>query len=130
MMKHIIAGRQKGLSLLEMIVALAILGVSLGMLYQATGGAARVVQISEKYAYAVTLAESLFAEYSVVPGAGMEQKGKTDSGYSWSVIAVPIPEDPNLSLPPLMEIQIRVAWGETITREFVLQSVVAGEVLQ
>lgn len=118
--------RQSGLSLLEMLVALAILGISLGALYQATGGASRIVQTSERYAYAVTLAESLLAEYAVVPEAGMELSGETDSGYRWHVLAVPLPDDNDPPLARLMDIQVSVGWGEDRQREFVLQSVVAG----
>lgn len=130
MMKHIIAGRQKGLSLLEMIVALAILGVSLGALYQAAGGASRIVQTSERYAYAVSIAESLLAEYAVVPYSGLDVSGETGGDYSWQVTAAPLPDDNDPPLALLMDIRVQVSWGEPRTRTFELRSVVAGVIPQ
>ena len=52
-------GRASGFSLLEMIVAMAILGLALGALYQAASGATRNVRSDEKYAYGVELARTL-----------------------------------------------------------------------
>ena len=53
--------RGKGFSLLEMVVAISILGLTLGALYQAVSGATRNVRTDEKYAYGVELARSLLA---------------------------------------------------------------------
>lgn len=126
MMKHIIAGRQKGLSLLEMIVALAILGVSLGALYQAAGGASRIVQTSERYAYAVSIAEALLAEHALVPDGGLDISGETGGDYTWHIVAVPLPDENDPPLARLMDIRIQVSWGEARSRTFELRSVVAG----
>ena len=53
------ARRCGGFSLLEMVVAIAILALALAALYQAAGGATRNVRSDEKYAYGVELARSL-----------------------------------------------------------------------
>ncbi|HAN69406.1 MAG TPA: general secretion pathway protein GspI, partial [Halieaceae bacterium] len=44
--------KEGGFSLIEMIVAIVILALSLGMLYQAAAGATRNVRIDERYSYA------------------------------------------------------------------------------
>ena len=60
---------------MEMVVAVAILGMTLGALYQATSGATRSVALDEKMAYAVELARSLRDAHAVVPYAGTKPTG-------------------------------------------------------
>lgn len=118
-----------GFSLLEMVVAVAILGMSLGALYQSVAGATRIVRIDEKYAYAVELARSLLAGKTVVPLTGMNERGETAGGFSWSVLAVPVvlPEASTLQEGQLQEITVSVSWTDgDKDRTVALQSVVAG----
>ena len=121
--------RTQGFSLLEMVVAVAILGLSLSVLYQSIGGATRIVRTDEKYAYAVELARSLLADNAVVPVAGYRNTGETSGGFQWSVDASPVelPEVSALEPGSLQYIDTRVSWtnGER-RREVVLTSVVAG----
>ena len=67
-----------GFSLLEMVVAISILALALGALYQAAGGATRNVRVDEKYAYGVELARSLLADNGSVPGLGVNATGETE----------------------------------------------------
>lgn len=119
-----------GFSLLEMLVAVAVLGLTLGALYQAVGGATRNVRIDEKYSYAIVLAESLLANYAVVPSVGLKENGETEGGFQWSVVAsgIPIAELPeSLKDGALQNIGVRVFWVDgSNTREFTLNSVVIG----
>ena len=67
--------RSGGFSLLEMLVAVTILGLALGALYQAASGATRNVRTAERYAYAVELASSLLANNAIVPASGLDTSG-------------------------------------------------------
>ena len=121
--------KSSGFSLLEMVVAVAILGFSLGALYQSVAGATRIVRIDEKYAYSVELARSLLAANAAVPLAGMNKSGETSGGFSWLVQASPIamPEGSALQGGLLQQIEVSVSWNDgDKTRVVALQSVVAG----
>lgn len=118
-----------GFSLLEMVVALAIMGISLSALYQAIGGATRTVTVDEKMAYAVELARSLVADHAVVSSGGVQKGGSTQSGFVWSVISQPVDFSDDSLFPEgmLQELEVAVRWpdGEK-ERLFKLNSVVAG----
>jgi general secretion pathway protein I len=112
-----------------MVVAVAILGMSLGALYQAAGGATRTVAVDEKTAYAVELARSLLANYAVVPLAGMSETG----GFAWEVVSEPAALAMDSPLPEglLQQISIVVSWRDGgRDRTVALQSVVAGREAQ
>ncbi|MDO3385245.1 prepilin-type N-terminal cleavage/methylation domain-containing protein [Gilvimarinus sp. SDUM040013] len=114
----------KGFSLLEMLVAVAILGISFGMLYQSAGGSVRSVAVGEDYAYAVTIAQSLLAENSLVPQGGVNTRSETADGYRWSVQTAPL-SDVNGDPLMLYRIDVEVQWGQgSGGRKFVLNSVV------
>lgn len=84
---------QRGFSLLEMLVAMAILGLALGALYQAASGATRNVRTAERYAYGVELARSLLANHAVVPRQGIDLEGETGGDYRWRVSSSARPLD-------------------------------------
>lgn len=119
--------RQKnnGFSLIEMVVAIAILGISLGMLYQAAGGATRSVKVSEDYAYAVSIAQSLLALHNTAPPDGVSLKDETADGYRWSVQTSELALAEDTDQPTVYAIEVTVQWGqERNPRSFVLSSVV------
>jgi len=119
-----------GFSLLEMVVAIAILGLALGALYQAAGGATRNVRTDERYAFATELAQSLLANHSRVPAQGVSERGETAGGFVWEVVTRPVEGGQNQqsrSTTSLHEIQVIVAWSEGLrSPEVVLNSVVEG----
>lgn len=118
----------KGFSLLEMLVAMAILALSLGALYQATSGATRNVRSAEKYAYGVELARSLIAEHTVVAAGGYTGQGETAGGFLWRVEARPASAGSG-SLAPgaVQDIAVVVSWTDgSKARQVVLNSVAAG----
>ena len=119
-------GRQGGFSLLEMVVAIAILALSLGALYQAVSGATRNVRSSEKYAYGVELARSLLADNALIATDGSNKRGETQGGFNWSVLSSPI-NLPNSTLPrgALHNLEVSVSWQDGLKRrQVVLHSVV------
>ena len=121
---------QRGYSLLELLVAISILGLSLGALLRSSTTATRNVAIDERYMYAVELSKSLLAQYSLVPAAGFSRAGETSGGFRWSVDAQPRPqrEPSRLAEGALQDIRVAVSWQEGAReRRVELASVVAGE---
>jgi general secretion pathway protein I len=115
-----------------MLVAIAILAVALGALYQAASGATRNVRADEKYAYAVELARSLLAMNVRVPVEGVSESGETAGGFMWRVQSRPIDlQRGPLASVSLHDIEVAVAWEDGMrSREVQLHSVVEGLVAQ
>ncbi len=120
--------RSAGFSLLEMVVAVAILALALGTLYQAASGATRNVRADEKYAYAVELARSLLASNARVPREGVSASGETAGGFNWQVSTRQVElERSALASASLHAIEVAVSWRDgSRSREVVLNSVVEG----
>ena len=124
-----VTGTQSGFSLLEMVVAVAILGMTLGVLYQAASGATRTLAVDEKMAYAVELARSLRDLYAVVPLEGASASGETAGGFNWQVstAAISLPDASPLNDGQLHSLFVEVSWEDgRRDRSFELESVVTG----
>ena len=65
-----------------MLVALVVLSLSLGVLYQAAMGATRNVRVATEYTGAVMLAESVLTEYSYVTDENLAMTGRSVAGLS------------------------------------------------
>jgi general secretion pathway protein I len=117
--------RATGFTLLEMLVALAIMGMSLGLLYRASGGAVRNVGTVEHLQRAILVAQSVRELHDSVPQQGWNEAGRS-AGYAWQVRSTPHDATtpgaaPAASLVRLHEIQILVTWDDAgRTREFEL----------
>lgn len=118
----------RGFSLLEMMVAISILALALGALYQSAAGATRNVRIDEKYAYGVELSRSLLAMHAQVPQDGFSSSGETAGGFAWRVESQPLDlQRTALASVKLQNIEVAVSWIDGgKRREVVLNSVVEG----
>lgn len=111
-----------GFSLIEMLVALVILSLSLGVLYQAAAGATRNLRVSAEYLEGTMLAESLLAEHITIPEEGFAEAGHF-ADFDWNISSWPAESDvelEELTLPleeyPLHFLQVQVSWGEVEKR--------------
>ena len=103
--------RNRGFSLLEVLVAFSILTLSLGVLFSLFSTGLRNTNIAREYSHAIALAESKLAEIGVVEPLEMGvQEGDFDDQYRWhiQVIAYPWNEEPAATLQPVVPYQVTV----------------------
>ncbi|KON80387.2 type II secretion system GspH family protein [Azoarcus sp. PA01] len=104
----------RGFSLLEVLVAFAIMAIALGALYQSLGGSVRATAMSGRHTRAVLTAESVLALYESVPGAGLYAEGGSEDGFAWRISSAPYPVMSHT--PPeweLHQVTVQVSWQES-----------------
>ncbi len=98
------ADRQRGFSLLEVLVAFAILSVSLGVLLQVFANGLRNAGISDDYTRATLYAESILAAIGTeVPLFDGERSGPVNAQFSWRSVISAYSE----GLPDVEKIRVR-----------------------
>ncbi len=80
--------RQAGFSLLELLVAFAIMALSLALLYRVLGGSADTALSLDRRHQALLLAQSVLSLRPYVPPGGTEESGES-AGMVWTLRAVP-----------------------------------------
>ncbi len=123
--------RQRGFTLLEVLVAFAVLAVALGVAFEIFATGLRGARSADALTRAVLIAESRLArigvETELTPG---ESEGETDDGTRWRIDIHDQPaedgDDERVvtpSLPVLLDIIVTVSWGEGAGRQsFVLRT--------
>ncbi|MDD5632122.1 MAG: type II secretion system protein [Methylococcales bacterium] len=110
--------RQKGFSLLEILIAFSILAISLGILLKIFSAGVNTAIVAEDYTAAVQIAEGLLAktsmETTLQPG---QDSGLENEKYHWLVEVSPFmfnPEnvDATTIKTALFKIRVIVNWGD------------------
>lgn len=105
--------RQRGYSLIEVIVAFALLALAMTLLLGSLSGAARQVRMADGYGRAALHAQSLLAAAGIeAPLAPGRQQGEWEQGrYRWSLQVAPYSE-PRQVQSRLWQLDLQVRWGE------------------
>ena len=107
--------RQKGFSLLEVLVAFSIMAMSLAFIYKAMGSNARSVGDLTLRQQATMLAESVLLTKDSVNAKGWNESGSSGV-FGWRVSSQPFAQSSqpaeSAEWVPLHQIQIEVTWPE------------------
>jgi len=121
LLRHSLSGERRkvrgGFTLIEVVVALAILSVGLTVVIELFAGGLRLARVSEEYTKAVNYGRIKLEEIAVKPKIeeGSEE-GKFDETFHWQVgvkkvDVLPIEKKPDLKVPvDLFQIQVKVIW--------------------
>lgn len=113
--------RQRGFTLIEVVVAFGLLALALTLLLGSLSGAARQIQRANLSGRAALHAQTLLAQVGAgAPLTPGHQDGELDEGrYHWTLDIVPwtdprLPTDGAMSVGAarLLEVQLTVRWGE------------------
>ena len=105
---------QNGFTLLETLVALAVLAIALGVIYQIFGTSLRNMQYAKDYSTAQMLAESKLSELGKgIPLREGAFEGKFNDKYIWHMDVTPLPfsqENGGNEIKKL-KVDFKVLWG-------------------
>ncbi len=103
--------RQKGFSLLEVLVAFAVLALSLGVLMQTFSHSSRNAAISADYSKALALAESKLVSFGHLTSPSEPTAGEAHNGrFRWSLNSAPLELDhagPSELTPYVVSVEVQ-----------------------
>lgn len=103
-------GIDGGFTLLEVVVAMALLGLVLTAAFGLLGGGLRSLKVSREYTRGVLMARQKLAEILLDDLAPGVVDGGSTGGYRWSAEVVPEgPDDAELPAR-LFKLRVRVSW--------------------
>lgn len=119
--------RQAGFSLLEVLVAFAILGISLGALLQAFATGLRNAGVADEYSRATLYAESILAAIGrETPLGEGDRSGPIDDRFSWRSSVTPYLDDmpdPEKTKVRAYRVGVEVFWnGASQARSVTLET--------
>ncbi|SEQ51637.1 general secretion pathway protein I [Amphritea atlantica] len=105
---------QRGFSLLEVLVAMVIAALTLGVILNLFSGAAKSASVNSDYRNALQVAESTMEQLASDPLRDHDLEGEV-SQYRWRASITPWEngtEQPLRSPFMLYQIEVQVSWGE------------------
>jgi len=126
--------RQRGFSLLEIVITFAIVALALGILSQIFGHGSRHLALADDYSRALAVAENLLAEYGAPASGESVTINDSDESFDWNVkvLPYPVPTTPGDDGVPspladkafeLVKIEVSVDWTrDGNTRSVTLES--------
>ena len=130
-MKTYALHRPRGFTLIEVIIAFALLALALTLLLGSMSGAAKQIRHADDAGRATLHAQSMLTQLGV--GEALQpgrSDGELDNGrYRWSLVITPFvdplkPAAPALdvSAPRLLHVDLAVGWGESAGQQLHWQS--------
>lgn len=99
-----------GFTLLEVIIALAILGIGFALAMELLASGVRSVRASEDYTQAVLLARQKMAEIAATRSLDRSaDAGEFGGGFHWVSEVQPLPQEEDLPAQ-LYQVRVRIAW--------------------
>jgi len=100
---------RRGLSMIEVVVAIALLGTGIAACVACIGSATQAAGRAEEFTAVQLLAREKLAELELQGGQEGETKGdfgEERPGYSWQTVITPT------EVPGLERVRVRVLWGD------------------
>jgi general secretion pathway protein I len=127
--RRVLTGDESGFTLVEVIVALAMLSLGLGVLLGSISTALNRTASARKMAEAGSLAQSLLGEVGSEFAVRPDQRDGVSSGYRWHMKMLPFDGSRQSTSGPvrLYRISVEVAWSEgTQERSYTLTTMRLG----
>jgi general secretion pathway protein I len=99
-----------GFSLIEVVVALAVLAMALVIIYRSMGAGVHSLSNASRTTRAIALAESVLSLRRAVPAGGWSQAGQWED-FRWDVASSPFDNEPGPRIR-LHRVDVRVTWTD------------------